>query len=674
MPRHALAAGALAAGCCLSAGPAPAADPHVLEEVLVSAPLASSAADTALPVSLLSGETLQRQAAATLGDTLARLPGVSSAAFGTAVGQPVIRGQGGGRVSVLANGLATADAAAISPDHANSSEPLLAERIEVIRGPATLLHGSGAIGGIVNVIDNRIPERVPERTTVALEQRHDTGNDGNTTVLRADGGQGRTAWHIDGVYRDSGDLGIPGLPERFPDEPARHGVLANADLRARAGTAGLSQQFGNGSTGLAWQHLENDYGIPGHTHAGEAPVRIALQQDRLDWRGELRPGWAGTQALRASLAWSDYTHREYAGAVTGTVFRNETTEARLEWLHAPLLGWEGLAGLQLQDRNVAATGDEAFVPVSDIRSSGLFWMGHQHRGDWVFETGLRVDDQHIDASGFDETRHQALSASASLIRQLGEAHALVAALSRSERAPAIEELFSHGVHAATASYEQGDPQLDTETAWNLELGYRYEGRWHLSANTFYNRVQDYITAHHTGLLFNADSEAFETACSADHREECLPVFRYVQNDGVFYGYELEAGIPLPVPRGERLELVLYSDSVRGRLDDNGDAPRLPPLRYGAALQWDWQAVHSELRFTRAREQNRAGAHETQTGGYTLLDAHIDWRAWQRGDREVTLFLRGLNLLDDTVRHSSAYVRDSAPEAGRRIEAGFRLRF
>ncbi|TNF33876.1 MAG: TonB-dependent receptor, partial [Gammaproteobacteria bacterium] len=442
--------------------PAHANDPHTLEEILVSAPLAHSTADTALPVTILDSEALQRQAASTLGETLNRTPGVTSASFGNGVGQPVIRGQGGGRVSVLSNGIANSDASSISPDHANGTEPLLADRIEIIRGPATLLYGSGAIGGIVNVIDNRIPQTVPEHTRFALEQRHDTGNDGNTSVVRADGGAGSLAWHWDGVYRENNNTGIPGLAERYPDEPARSGVLDNSDARAWSSTGGVSGVFDGGYTGIAWSHLENDYGIPGHGHEGEAPVRIALEQDRFDWKGELSPEDSITRNLRANLAYTDYTHREYTGAVTGTTFTNETTEARVEWLHQPIGNWTGVVGAQALDRNFAAIGEEAFVPASDIRSAGLFWIEQWQHGIWTWEFGARFDDQHIDAEGYRERSHQAWSGSASTIIELTPAHSLTAAVSRSERAPAVEELFSDGVHEATASYEQGNPSLDTE--------------------------------------------------------------------------------------------------------------------------------------------------------------------------------------------------------------------
>ncbi|TNF33394.1 MAG: TonB-dependent receptor, partial [Gammaproteobacteria bacterium] len=243
-----------------------------------------------------------------------------------------------------------------------------------------------------------------------------------------------------------------------------------------------------------------------------------------------------------------------------------------------------------------------------------------------------------------------------------------------ERAPAVEELFSDGVHEATASYEQGNPSLDTEVSVNAEFGYRYTGRWHASANVFYNHVNDYIAALNTGRVFNEDIEAFENSCTAADEDECLPVYRYSQQDAVFYGYELEAGLPLPTPAGDRLELLVFTDYVRGEFDKTGDIPRLPPLRYGAALQWDWASVNSELRWTRAQEQDRPGINETATGGYTLIDASIDWVFWKHDDQQATWFIRGLNLLDDEVRNSVSYLRDIAPEAGRRFETGVRVQF
>ena len=134
-----------------------------VEHVLVTVPIHRTAAETALPVTVLTGEELRNNISNTIGDTLSSKPGLASASFGPSVGSPVIRGQQGPRVTVLQNSTGSADASNISADHAVSVEPILAESIEVLRGPSTMLYGGGAIGGVVNVVDKRVPVVVPAR-------------------------------------------------------------------------------------------------------------------------------------------------------------------------------------------------------------------------------------------------------------------------------------------------------------------------------------------------------------------------------------------------------------------------------------------------------------------------------------------------------------------------------
>ncbi len=302
---------AMAAGAPLAYGE------NIEEFIVTASPLAKTEDAVSQAFTTLSGTDLRARAASTLGDTLEGEPGIASASFGPGVGAPVIRGLGGNRVRVLQDNIDSLDASSSSPDHGIMVEPLLAERIEVLRGPATLRYGSGAIGGVVNVIDNRIPDSVPDKLTGGLEYRHGSAGDNDNAVALVEGGAGRLAWHLHGLYRESNDLAIRGPavnPDLDPDGESPRGSIPNTDSRAHAFTGGFSWVTDRGFIGLSVSRLENEYGIPsgGHAHAEEEDeeeghdehhdehedehegeheelVRIDMKQTRTDLKGERSP-------------------------------------------------------------------------------------------------------------------------------------------------------------------------------------------------------------------------------------------------------------------------------------------------------------------------------------------------------------------------------------------------
>ena len=425
MKRITMIASALAAA---SAGAG--AEQLPLEHVLVSVPLHKKQAETALPVTVLSGEELQRRAAASIGETLGDKPGIASASFGPGVGRPVIRGQQGARTLTLQNGTASADVSSLSPDHAVAVEALLADSIEVMRGPSTLLYGGGAIGGVVNVIDNRIPRLPQQGVSGALEYRYDDASDMDNVVYRLDGGAGGFSFHLSGVSRETGDLEIPG---RAIDESAvaeqesllgeghgdgeegefenTDGFIANSDTDVDAITGGGSFHFGDkGFVGFAVSYLENDYGIPpgvhGHEHEEEhgeehgedefegeeeETVRIDLEQTRYDGMVHLHDLGPAIEVLRGFLTYTDYEHQELEGAAVGTRFERNTWESRLEVVHAPIVGAHGVVGIQWRKDEFSALGEEAYVPATDSSEWGIFLVEDFHRGDWTYELGVRGD-------------------------------------------------------------------------------------------------------------------------------------------------------------------------------------------------------------------------------------------------------------------------------------------
>ncbi len=654
-----------------------------LETVIVSAPLHKTAAETALPVTVLAGDELQRRGAASIGATLDSSPGLANASFGPGVGQPVIRGQQGPRVQVLENSVASGDASVVSADHAVTVEPMLAESIEVLRGPSTLLYGGGAIGGVVNVIDNRIPKKPVAGALIdgiagAVEYRHDNNNDGDTSVFKLDGGSDVIGWHLDGVYRDWNDSEIPGLAFNrthvADTSTSSDGFIGNTAGRNHTLTGGTSWLFDNGYLGISVSDMSNFYGIPAAA-GGESGIHIDMQQKRYDVAGEWDNLGDLVDALRWRLTYTDYEHKELedSGEV-GTRFTNETWQNRVELVHDEIGGWHGVVGLQLKRSDFAAVGEEGFIPESIGKNAGVFVVEDYHLDPVIFELGLRYDRDQIDPDSMLVTQKtfNNVSASAGAIWQFTPSWNLGMALSRSQRAPTVEELFSNVendptdwvVHGATQSIEVGSADLNAETSQNIDLTLSHKDvRFDGYVTLFHNQFHDFIFLANTGAT-NVDG---------------VPILNYGQEDAQFSGAEFNLITQLGQTDIGKFSVDIYGDSVRGELDRSGDVPRMPPWRIGTRLNWTAQQWSSYASVLHAGAQDRAGEFETDTDGYTRLDAGVSYAlalfsGKGAGSNDVQLFLRGTNLTNQTIRASASFLRDYAPEPGRSVEAGVRLSF
>ena len=658
--------------------------PQELEKMVISNPGSVSEAETILPVSILRADELRMKIAPTIGDTLDQEPGVTSQSFGPGVGQPVVRGQSGSRVQVLQNGLGSLDASSVSPDHANSLEPLWAESIEVIRGPAAaLLYGSGAIGGVVNVIDNQIPDAVPDSLIQgALEQRYSSVNDGIASAFKLEGGRDIFAWHVDGFYRDSDNVRIPGLAIDETSQPASQGSevfnsfgqVLNTNSRAKGGTVGLSLAGEPGFAGLSINYLANNYGIPPDRGATPSDwTRIDLRQTRYDFKGALNEPFTFADSLHLHVVYNDYQHVELENGEAGTAYKNKGVETRLELVQKPwAIFHHGILGMQTKNSKFTAIGEEAVVPESDINAFGFYTLQDIYSGPLTFEMGMRVEQQFIDPTGFQRSSHTPVSASASVLWNITGQESISLSFTRSQRAPNVQELFAHGPHLATNSFDMGNPRLEEETSRYLELGMHMDRSWmRMDLNIYQNWVKDYIAQFNTGMFFDQETESIAGVCTSGN---CLPVFRTLQRGAVFTGYEVQVAIPLMDTAYCALRTQLFSDYVRGRFIDGGDIPRMPPLRYGLQLTWEDEFWGVDMRLTRAADQNHPGANETPTDGYWLLTASADYRYQVNERSSLLLFVKGSNLLNQEIRNSTSYLRNLSPEAGRGVEIGLRTVF
>lgn len=647
---------------------------EALTTMVISSPLHRKLAETVQPVNILAGDDLQIKAASTIGETLKQELGIHSMSFGSHVGQPVIRGQTGSRVRVLQNSIGSLDVSGVSPDHANSTEALLAERIEVLRGPAALLYGSGAIGGIVNIIDNRIPEKLPDSLlNAAIEQRFNSVSNQRSTVLRHDGGLGNVAWHIDGFYRTSQNVDIPGFAKNIKRFPAsgKSGFIPNSDAKTLNGSIGASWVDDWGFIGWSVNRLENNYGVPPN---GEI-VRIDVEQTRYDFKAEFFEPFSGAETLKLRFGYNQYKHTELEDGVTaGTSFNNDALEARAELVHNAFGPFNhGVVGFQSQHKELVASGEEAFVPPSDLLSFGFFMVEDIHFDSVSLEFGLRAEHQIIEAQNHAQTRHTPINASISALWSIDDYSTLSLSFTHAQRAPQIQELFADGLHFATQSFERGDAKLNEETSYNLELNFRTDYDWfNAEVNLFHNWSRDYIIALNTGRFFNQNSGQFTSNCSA--QDNCLKLLQTSQKDARFYGFETKLGIPIWNNNHTKVELTLFADFVRGQFN-NADVPRMPPLRYGSQLDYQlFDRIKGNLRLTRGAEQRRTGDHEASTSSYLRLDTSVHYRLTIAENSELHLFVKGNNLLNQSIRNATSFLRDFAPEPGRGAEVGLSLSF
>lgn len=653
-----------------------------LDELVVTAsPLQPGSEDVMQPVEVLAGEELDARKATTLGETVSRQVGVQSSFFGAGVGRPVIRGQEGARVQVLDGGIGSLDASTVSADHAVSIEPFLADQIEILKGPATLLYGSGAVGGAVNVVDGRIPESLPDGTGGRAELRGGTGSDEWTGMFRVDGGVGQWAWHADAFRRDAGDYAIPGFAESSAahleapgeeEEEGAFGKLPNSSLDTRGAALGASWIGTGGFLGASLSTFRSNYGIPGHAgHAGEESesgaaedehdeekVRIDLDQTRLDVQGAWFEPFGGAESLRLRLARNDYRHLELEGDEVGTRFDNAGVEGRLELVHAPLHGWRGATGLQFGRRDFEALGEEAFVPPSVSRDLGLFLLEERDLGRWKVEAGLRHDRIEVDpASAAPARDFDASSASLGALWKLDPRFHLSAGFDRAERAPSAEELYSDGAHVATASYERGDDALGTEVANQFELGaHLHVGSLSAKFAVFETRYDDFI------YLEGSDEVVDE-----------LPLRRWTQADATFRGVEAEATLRLADNGSGAWDLRLFGDKVRAGLAQGGALPRIVPARLGAEFRWERDGWRASLGAMRYDDQERVAAFEQRTPGYTLFDAHVA-RHWDGERIGWEVFIDASNLTDREARVHTSFLKDLAPLPGRSVAFGVRAFF
>lgn len=641
------------------------------EELTVTAvPLA----DFLQPTQVLSGDELVLKNAPTLGETLANELGVSSSYFGPAASRPIIRGLSGSRITMLTDSASALDVSDVSPDHAVAIETLLADQVEVIRGPASLLYGSTAAGGIVNVVDSRIPKAPSEQAVGgAVEVRADTAAEERAVVGRLDGGVGAFAWHLDGFTRETENIDIPGFAtadpaERSPEE--QPGTLANSYSETEGYAGGLSWVGSRGYLGASVSVYESTYGLPGpaeEEEGGEPEPELFegpfldLEQVRADVRGEYGFVGGALESARFVLGVNDYQHKEIepSGEVA-TTFDNEQYQLRLEAVHRPLAGLTGAFGIQLDDRDFSAVGEEAFVTPTKTKAVGVFLL-EEADFDWgQLQFGVRAEDLEHDNATLAKYSDTAWSFSAGASINAGLDSEFIANLSLTQRNPNSEELYSDGAHIATRQFEIGllavpGGSATTEDAANIELGWRrVQGDILWDVSVYYYDFTDYIYQDLTGDV-----------------DDGLPVAVYTQDDADFIG--AEAAVTVPLWSRDKLDnnLRLFGDTVKAELSNGDKLPRIPPWRMGANFDFgraNWTAGLDVIYYAKQDDIS-----SFNTDAYTMVNASFLYKI-PTAAADWQLFVRGTNLADEEARKSTSSIAAYAPLPGRSLHVGARLAF
>ncbi len=669
---------------------------HADDVIIVTAtPLERSISNLAQPTDVLSGEALVRRQSASIGETIASMPGVNSTYFGPAASRPVIRGQAGERVRVLSNGLDALDASALSEDHAVSLDTILAERVEVIRGPATLLYGSGAAGGLVNIVDSRIhrePLDAPFGGAVSLGTDSAIGK--RSGAIRLDAGSENFSAHVDYFRRDTDDIDIPDFAEsaalRASEEEEEHeegeeheeeeeafGRVDNTDSETEGAAFALTARNDSGFIGFSVSTYETNYGVPvahGHEeeHGGEEGeeeeeeeiIRIDMEQVRYDLIGEQQIGGL-VDTMKYRVTFNDYEHVELEGAETGTMFDSQGIDARLELVHRPLGNFEGALGFQYKNIDFVADGEEAFVPDTETEQLSVFLFEELLVSDtFTLQGSARGEYQEItsDELGASVPRYDdwAFGASVGGIWSFGDTQSLSASLAVTERHPNSTELYAEGPHLAVQRFELGSVTLgngilDKELSTNVDLTWRGSSSiFEYSVTGFVNNVDDYIFLRPT-----------------DGEEDELQVFEFNQTDAEFWGAEAELLVDLLQTETGHLHAQFTTDFVRAEESNGNDLPLIPPLRYGVALHYTHTYFDASVEAQFNEEQDRVAENELPTESFTMLNAELSSRFMSD---QLFVFLRGTNLLDEDARRHSSPIKDIVPLPGRSLQVGMRLDF
>ena len=659
-----------------------------LESITITAhPLDQTDVDFGVADQNISREKLQ-ESGTTLGEALKNELGIHSNSFGSGSSRPVIRGQEGARVKVTQNATETMDVSSLSPDHAVTIDPQLAQKIEVIRGPSTLLYGAGSVGGLVNVTDTKIPTQMPENGyegNVGL--RYNSGNDEKMTHAGTTVGLGsNVALRVEGLKRDANDYIAPNYFHDHDGELEKEKRVGNTFSESENVNVGLSWIGERGFAGVSYSNRQDKYGLPGHSHeyeschphgdhlhcggddhsghdhsghdhdedhAHENGPWIDMKTERYDFRSELNEPFAGFKKLRAQASYTDYQHDEIEGSEAMTTFKSKGYEGRIELVHNPLAKWEGVWGIQASQQKLDVTGEEATLAPNETQKYSLFGVEHRQFGDFHVELGTRLDHQIVDVdSEQKDFDGNAFSYSGAVNWDFKPNYKLSLLGSHQERLPLAQELYAHGGHFATNTYELGNDGLDNEKSNNVELGLHYDDdKLSYHVHLYHNWFDNYIYAK-----------------TLDQYEN-FRLIEYSQDKAKFYGTEAEVAYQF----NDIYKTSLFGDYVRGKIDSD-NAPRVPAGRLGTRINADFDDHWSgSAEYSHVFNQDKFAAYEHETQGYNMVNIGLAYKYPLADRQEAKVFFNANNLLDEQVYEHSSFL-SNIPQMGRNFVIGVDYKF
>jgi len=663
-------------------------------DIIVTAPFARDRRDLLAGTSVLQGAQLTQSLRPSIGETLIHTAGVSATSFGPNASRPVLRGLQGERVRVLTDGIGSIDVSNTSVDHAVVVDPLLADRIEVLRGPTALLYGSAAIGGVVNVIDKRIPRRVPDEPVhIDALATYGSAAHERSGGIAVDVPVGEhLVVHADGSYLKTDDLRIGG---HVLTAPLRAQALASSALPADpdadepidfAGNAALKNRLPNsagktwtagvgaawitdaGNFGVSYSHYDSIYGVPVRyaTEPGqeqEAP-RLDLLQNRFDARASVNTGGGFLSAINTRFAYANYRHFELEedGSI-GTAFYNHGLEGRLELVQADQGAWKGSSGVQYFSRDFNVVGEEAFLPKNSTQQFGVFTLQQLDLGAFKAEAGARYErtrlsaDPDTDQSQFfgGGRTFNSVSASGGASYGFADSWRIGANVSRTVRAPSAEELFANGPHAGTEAFEIGNPDFKTEQSWGVEAILHGKGQgYNIEASVYHNWFNNFIYEDQIGAI-----------------EDGLPVYQSFQAKARYYGFEVQGDVTLAKIGAVELRADGLADYIHATILGYGPAPRIPPLRLLGGLEAHTEKADGRIEVEWTDAQKRLSPVESATDGFTLVNVSANLRPWGEAGR-VSFALSANNIFDVSARRHASFLKDYAPLSGRDLRITAKL--
>jgi iron complex outermembrane receptor protein len=615
-------------------------------------------------VTKIKGEQLIKKRQTSIGDMLGTEAGVQSTSFGPNASRPVIRGLEGDRIRVLQNSLGTLDASTQSLDHAIPVDTLTIDQVEIVRGPMSLLYGSSAVGGIVNLVTNRIHYEYEEGFFSKFFTQGETVNNGLSSAAHLNYGMNKWMFHVDGSTRNLGDVEIPGyarsseLRKQDPRPDEAKDKLPNSFNKQDNIATGVSRIFDRGFAGVSFNHFNTLYGS-----VADEEVSIDMTQNRLEAHAEYRPEGGSIRKWKFKTAQSDYFHKEIEGEETGTTFRNRGNETRVEGLNKSG-DWNGVSGIQTQIFSFSAKGDEAFLPSSDNQKFAVFSFQQYSFGKNALRAGGRLEDNHIEkqsSSEFgasDEKRFLGYNASIGHCYDFTKKHTLETNLSYTERAPTFQELYADGEHVATGTFESGDSTLTKEKATAFEITFKNTSVEHQFTGSVYTQIfNDYISLNPTGTVSGG-----------------VPVFQYQQVDALFYGVDVDARNQIIKMNGGAWFLLNKFDFVRAKDTDSGhNLPRISPPRFTAGLEYNKDKWNADIEAQYVADQTKTAPGETNTDDYIMTNVGYTYHLIGNLT-SLDLFTRVRNLFDVEARNHVSTLKEVAPLPGRNFIVGAQFQF